>query len=71
MNPQNVILSRLPSEVYRRIEPDLERVSLPRGKVVHTPGEVIQDLYFPVTCMISVTLRMSDGKTVLWSHRQS
>ena len=42
----------------------MELVSLSHGKVVHKPGEKIQDLYFPLTCMISVTVKMGNGRTV-------
>ena len=57
MNPKNLLLVHLPGEVYDRIEPDLKPVSLERGEVLHRPGEPIRDLYFPTTCMISITVR--------------
>jgi len=64
MIPENILLNRLPREVYSRIEPDLKLVSLSRGEVIHAPGEPIRQLYFPISCMISVTVRMGDGRTV-------
>jgi CRP-like cAMP-binding protein len=64
MAPRNLLLDHLPLDVYARIELDLQRVSLPRGQVVHSPGDPIRQLYFPVTCMISITIRMEDGRTV-------
>ena len=64
MTIKNLLLARLPRDVYARIEPDLKPVSLPRGEVLHRPGEEIQDLYFPTTCMISITVTMRGGKTV-------
>jgi CRP-like cAMP-binding protein len=39
-------------------------VSLKHSEVIHKPGEKIVDLYFPTTCMISVTVAMRDGRTV-------
>jgi CRP-like cAMP-binding protein len=64
MNPKNLLLTHLPREVYDRIEPDLELVSLSNGEIIHKPGEPIRLLYFPETCMISITVRMGDGRTV-------
>src|SRR5829696_6898262 len=60
---KNLLLACLPREVYERIEPDLETLSLRRGQILHRPGETIKHLYFPTTCMISVTVTMSEGKT--------
>jgi CRP-like cAMP-binding protein len=38
-------------------------VSLPRGQVLHHPGNVIEHLYFPLTCLVSITVTMQEGKT--------
>ena len=64
MTIKNLLLARLPRDVYARIEPDLKTVSLSQGEVLHRPGEVIRDLYFPTTCMISITVTMGGGETV-------
>ena len=64
MSLTNTLLSHLPRDVSRRIEPNLKQVSLKCGQVLHKPGEEIEDLYFPLTCMISVTVRMTNGDTV-------
>jgi CRP-like cAMP-binding protein len=64
MRPKNYLLERLPHDVYSRIEPDMERLSLPVGQIIHAPGEPIHSLYFPLTCMISITVTMTDGRTV-------
>lgn len=63
-NPRNRLLANLPREVYDRIKPHLRLVSLPTGEVIHSPGQPIEHLYFPTTCMISVTIMMIDGRTV-------
>src|SRR5688572_23274893 len=60
----NRLLDRLPAEVVERLRPDFERVSLGLHQIVHRPGEEIEYLYFPLTCMISITITMRDGKTV-------
>src|SRR5665213_2439534 len=62
--PKNMLLERLPRAVLERIRSKLIPVSLKRSEVVHKPGEKIVDLYFPTTCMISVTVAMRDGRTV-------
>ena len=64
MSPQNFLLNHLPRDVLKRIEPDLKLVQLSRSEVLHKPGEEIQDLYFPTTSMISITLMMRGGQTV-------
>lgn len=38
-------------------------VSLQQGEILHFPGEVIENLYFPVDCMLSITTTMEDGST--------
>src|ERR1700722_5112794 len=64
MNPKNLLLARLPHNVFKRIEKELKLVSLASGKVIHKPGERIHQLYFPTTCMISVTVTTRNGRTV-------
>lgn len=61
---KNLLLACLPRDVYARIERDLKPVSLAHGEVLHRPGEEIRDLYFPTTCMISITVTMGEGQTV-------
>ena len=61
---RNKLLDRLPADVLTRLEPHLEVVTLETHKIVHRPGEKIEFLYFPLTCMISITVTMTDGRTV-------
>lgn len=61
---KNLLLACLPRDVYARIEPHLKLVSLSRGELLHRPSEEIHDLYFPTTCMISITITMGEGRTV-------
>jgi CRP-like cAMP-binding protein len=60
----NLLLDRLPAKVRDRIESQLKPVTLSQGQVVHKPGQEIRELYFPTSCMISVTVAMRDGRTV-------
>ena len=59
-----MILDRPLPQAYERLVPDLEEVCIDLHQIVHSPGEEIKHLYFPVDCMISITVTMSDGRTV-------
>jgi CRP-like cAMP-binding protein len=61
---KNMLLERLPRSVLDRIRSKLIPVTLKNSEIIHKPGEKIVDLYFPTTCMISVTVAMRDGRTV-------
>jgi CRP-like cAMP-binding protein len=63
MPKENLLLKALPADVLERVGPHLKTLSLARGKVLHRAGETIHDLYFPLTCLISVTVTMGEGKT--------
>ena len=58
---QNQLLAALPPEVYERLLPDLEPVSLPAGWAVHGPGERVKHLYFPTAGIISRFYVMRSG----------
>jgi CRP-like cAMP-binding protein len=59
MTAENYLLATLSRELYEKLAP--KRVSLSLGEKLHVPGEIIQDLYFPVDSLISTTITMSDG----------
>lgn len=60
---KNVLLAALPADAYAHIAPYLERHALVRGVTLHRAGEEIRDLYFPIDCLVSVTVTMRDGRT--------
>ena len=64
MKTANRLLDSLPAGVLDRLSPYLEEVHIPRNHIVHRPGDEITFLYFPTTCMISITITMLDGSTV-------
>ncbi|MDZ8224789.1 MULTISPECIES: Crp/Fnr family transcriptional regulator [unclassified Nostoc] len=64
MATENLLLAALPSEVYKRIENKMEQVELSYGEILNRPGQTIEEVYFPLTCLISVTITMMDGITV-------
>src|SRR5437870_1601750 len=60
----NFLLDALPREIYRTLERHFERVAIKRGETLHEPGQPIRHLYFPLTCLLSVTITGREGKTV-------
>ena len=63
MTAKNRLLTALPGEVSEKLAPYLKLVSLERGKILHLPGEIIHDVYFPLDCQLSITITMKDGST--------
>lgn len=61
---RNVLLDALPRDIHRSLEPRFERLSIKRGTVLHEPGESIRHLYFPMSCLVSITISTKEGKTV-------
>jgi CRP-like cAMP-binding protein len=60
---RNKLLEALPRDVYQQLQDNFEHVSLPRGEVLHRAGERIRHLYFPLTCLVSITVTMRAGRT--------
>lgn len=61
---ENHLLASLPPNIYQKLAPHFKLVSLKQGERVHEPGDVIQRVYFPITCLFSITITMSDGAVV-------
>ena len=59
----NLLLAALPPEDYKDLIPHLDEVSFTIGKVLHPPGELIKDVYFPTQGMVSLISIMEDGST--------
>jgi CRP-like cAMP-binding protein len=62
-NP-NQLLAALPADVYLRIAPTLESVSLLLREYLHKPGEAIAHVYFPGGGFCSVLTILEDGRMV-------
>jgi hypothetical protein len=45
----------------RRLRPSLELVELPLGHVVYESGRILDHLYFPTDCIVSILYVMEDG----------
>jgi len=63
MAPENRLLAALPRDIHEKLALSLKRVSLKQGTILHHPGEAIEALYFPIDCLLSITITMTDGST--------
>lgn len=57
----NQLLANLPSDTWRHIEPDLERVELVQGQTLQRPGAALKYVYFPASAVVSLVSGMQDG----------
>ena len=61
-DPGNRLLATLDSEDFMWLESQLERVDLPKGKVLAEEGEVLRDTYVPHGSVVSLVWGMGDGR---------
>jgi CRP-like cAMP-binding protein len=59
--PQNQLLAALSSAERDRLEPHLELIQLPLGKVIYEPGDMLAYVYFPIDSIVSLLYVMADG----------
>jgi hypothetical protein len=62
--PENLLLSALPTAERERLDPFLRRVYLDIGHPITSPDEPIEELYFPYDAVTSTVQEMSDGSTI-------
>jgi len=60
---QNHLLAALPAEVFKRISPRLEMISMPLGDVLYESGDQLQHVYFPTTAIVSLHYLLENGAT--------
>ena len=60
---QNRILAALSTAEYSRLADDLEPVALKIGQVVHEQGDVVNYVYFPTTCSVSLMSTTENGSS--------
>ncbi len=58
---QNRLLSALPAEVYDRLAPHLEPVSMPLGEVICESGGRLRHAWFPATAIVSLHYLLENG----------
>jgi CRP-like cAMP-binding protein len=61
---ENRLLTLLPSAELEHLRREAEVVSLRHGHHIIVPDEPIRDVYFPLTCLLSLVTTMEDGSTV-------
>jgi CRP-like cAMP-binding protein len=59
----NRLLVALNSSDWHRLELNLQLVHLRPGHVLAEPGEPTQDIWFPETCIVALTVYMEGGST--------
>lgn len=59
----NLLLAALPKEVGERFRRQGRIIKLTDGEILHSPGQEITDVFFPLDCLISVTVTMSESRT--------
>jgi CRP-like cAMP-binding protein len=57
----NRILARLPRKEFERLLPALDLVNLKFGQALYQPGQPIRQVYFPITCMVSLLTPLGEG----------
>ncbi|MGR9106767.1 MAG: Crp/Fnr family transcriptional regulator [Gammaproteobacteria bacterium] len=58
---QNRLLAALPVDIYERIAPHLDPLTLSLGQVIYEPGEQLGHVYFPETAIVSLLYMMENG----------
>lgn len=60
---ENYLLAGLLSDEYARLSPYLDRVTFALGDVVYQHSGVLEYVYFPTTCVVSLLYTMENGST--------
>lgn len=61
---KNRLLSALPSEDRALLTPHLTTVDLEKGRLLYDPGDLIEQVYFPNDCVISLMTLMENGAAI-------
>src|ERR1700739_2409583 len=62
--PNNRVLADISASQYRRLEAQLERVTLKFGDILDEPGQSIRHVYFPIDCLISLLTAVDKRRTL-------
>jgi len=60
---QNQLLGALSAAEVKRLTPHLEPIEMALGQVVYESGRVLDYVYFPTTCIISLLAVMENGSS--------
>ncbi|MBO9543015.1 MAG: Crp/Fnr family transcriptional regulator [Caulobacter sp.] len=61
---KNRLLSALPTEDRALLTPHLSTVDLEKGRLLYDPGDLIDQVYFPTDCIISLMTLMENGAAI-------
>jgi CRP-like cAMP-binding protein len=61
---KNRLLSALPSEDRALLAPHLSTVELDKGRLLYDPGDLVDHVYFPNDCLISLLTLMENGAAI-------
>ncbi len=61
---RNSILNALPPEDFARLAPHLSHIALEKGRLLYDPGDLIETVYFPNNCVISLMTLMDNGAAI-------
>ena len=61
---KNRLLSALPSEDRALLAPHLFTVDLDKGRLLYDPGDLVDQVYFPNDCLISLLTLMENGAAI-------
>jgi CRP-like cAMP-binding protein len=60
----NRLLNLLPTGEYERLQPHLQRVELTQGQVLYEARSTIEQIYFPLNCVLSAVAVMRGGDAI-------
>jgi CRP-like cAMP-binding protein len=63
-SPQNRLLAALDAEDQELLAPRLTAVTLDKGALLYDPGDMIDTVYFPDDCVISLMTLMESGAAI-------
>jgi CRP-like cAMP-binding protein len=61
---RNRLLAALPPELAKGVSNDLTSISLKQPQLIVERGAIIEFIYFPTTCLISMVVDLHNGNTV-------
>lgn len=60
----NHFLALLPKDEFEQVLPELEFIKMNIGDPIHIPDQIIEHVYFPISCMFSQVTTFKDGVSV-------
>ena len=66
MTGSNRLLAELPADERRCLQPALELVQLPKGKVVYDSGDLVRYVYLPLNGMVSLVAMTMMATACRW-----